>query len=133
VSEPSLPSAWKRAQDSLRAAEVLHGQALYADAVSRSYYAVMHAARAALLANGVVAESHNAVRRLLGQHLVKPGLIEPEWARILGVEQDRRISADYDTETVWDEEGSNRLLIDARRFLERIHAYLVSAGHDPES
>lgn len=133
MSEPSLPSAWKRAQDSLRAAEILQGQALYADAVSRSYYAVMHASRAALLANGVAAESHNAVRRLLGQHLVKPGLIEPEWARILGVEQDRRISADYDTEMLWDEDGSNRLLVDARRFLERIREYLAAAGHDPDA
>ena len=133
MAEMGLQSTWKRAQESLQAAEVLHEKALYADAVSRCYYAVMHATRAALLANGLVAESHNAVRRLFGQHLVKPGAIEPEWARVLGVEQDRRIAADYDSESVWDAEGAQRLLDDARRFLERIRSYLIEAGHGLES
>ena len=105
MTEASLPTLWMRARQALAAAEILHKEELYADAVSRSYYAVMHATRAALLANGVVAESHSAVRRLFGQILVKPGHIESEWAKVLGVEQDRRIAADYDTESVWDEEG----------------------------
>ena len=129
MTEASLPTLWMRARQALAAAEILHKEELYADAISRSYYAVMHATRAALLANGTVAESHSAVRRLFGQILVKPGHIESEWAKILGVEQDRRIAADYDSESEWDEEGSDRLLRDARRFLDRIKAYLTESGY----
>ena len=57
----------ERAQRALRAAQILHANDLFEDAVSRSYYAVMHA----------------AVRRLFGSVLVRPGLIEREWASVL--------------------------------------------------
>lgn len=90
----------------------------------------MHAARAALQSRDVIAESHGALRRLFGQILVLPGHVEAEWARVLGVEQDRRIAADYDSEVVWDEDGSQRLLADAHRFVERMESYLHDAGFE---
>jgi len=42
---------FQRAAQALRAAEVLHAEELFPDAISRAYYAVMHAAKAALLAS----------------------------------------------------------------------------------
>ena len=71
-----------------------------------------------------------ALRRLFGRELVQSGSIEPEWARILGVEQDRRIAADYNTEVVWEAEMCEQLLNDAQRFLDRIAGYLAQEGHD---
>src|SRR3990172_9160737 len=50
--------------------EVLHAEKLFPDAISRAYYAVMHAAKVALLTRDVVAESHGAVRRQFGSALV---------------------------------------------------------------
>lgn len=85
----------ERAQRALRAAQILHANDLFEDAVSRSYYAVMHAAKAALLVHDVIAESHAAVRRLFGSVLVRPDLIEREWASVLARVQDQRIAADY--------------------------------------
>ena len=41
----------------------LHG-GFYADGVSRAYYAILHAAKAALQLRDVTAESHAAVKRL---------------------------------------------------------------------
>ena len=52
-----------RAQRALRVAQILHASDLFEDAVSRSYDAVMHAAKAALLVQDAMAESHAAVRR----------------------------------------------------------------------
>ena len=51
----------------------------HADSISRAYYAIMHAARSSLQLYDVTAESHAGVRRMFGQHLVRPGLVEPEW------------------------------------------------------
>jgi predicted nucleotidyltransferase len=49
----------------------------YADAISRAYYAILHAAKAALHIHDVVVASHAAVRRMFGLHLVRAGEIEP--------------------------------------------------------
>jgi len=93
VKTENVQEEFDRAKKSLAAARLLLSARLFEDAVSRSYYAVMHAAKAALLVHDVIAESHAAVRRLFGSVLVQPGLIEKDWAAILGREQDKRVVA----------------------------------------
>lgn len=61
------------------------------DAVSRAYYVVLHAAKAALLVHDIAAESHTSVRRLFGKHLILTGAIEPEWSKYLGGSLDDRL------------------------------------------
>lgn len=56
-------SAEARAKKALRAASILLEDGLFEDAVSRSYYAVMHAAKSALLAQDTIAESDPVTRR----------------------------------------------------------------------
>ena len=95
MNHENIVSEFNRGLKSLQAAQILLKESLYEDAVSRGYYAVMHAAKAALFYHNTLAESHAAVRRLFGKILVNPGHIEKEWARILSQEQDQRIVADY--------------------------------------
>ena len=54
---------WNRARESLRAAKTLTRNGLYADAISRAYCAILHAAKVGLHVHDVAAESHSAVRR----------------------------------------------------------------------
>jgi uncharacterized protein (UPF0332 family)/predicted nucleotidyltransferase len=115
-----------RAEQALRAAEVLQAEGLAADAISRSYYAVMHAARAAILVHDTIVESHSALRRLFGQKLVRPGLIEKKWADVLSWQQAERVRADYQMGT-WELETSSRLVDQAGAFVERIREYLRKA------
>ena len=61
---------WSRAREALRAAETLTRNRCYADGISRAYYAILHAAKAALQVHNVAAESHAAVRRMFGLHLI---------------------------------------------------------------
>ena len=75
---------WKRATDGLGAAQSCRRDGFHADAVSRAYYAILHAAKAALQVHGVTAESHAAVKRLFGLHLVRTGEIEAEWGTFAG-------------------------------------------------
>ena len=124
MTAPGVRRELHRARQSLQAAALLHEQELHADAISRSYYAILHAARAALLAHDVVAESHAGLRRLFGLTLVRPGLLETEWARILATAQDRRAAADYDSNLQWDHLASQKLLDDARAFVTRMETYL---------
>ena len=85
-----------RAKKALLAAKTLLENRLYEDCVSRAYYAVLHAAKAALAMEGVEPQSHRAVRRMFGLHLVKTGKIERDFATILTAEQEDREISDYD-------------------------------------
>jgi uncharacterized protein (UPF0332 family) len=119
---------WRRAQKALRAAELLHQHGLSEDAISRAYYAIMHAAKASLLVHGVVAESHAAVRRLCGQVLVMTEGLEREWAQILARSHDQRGAAEYNVDFEVDEGAAERLVRDAQRFVERLASYVISTG-----
>ena len=94
---------WQRARESMRAAEILTREGCYIDAVARSYYAVLHAAKAALEVHDVAATSHGAVRRLFGLHLIRSGEIEHDWAKNLGESLDERLAADYNPEASYSE------------------------------
>ncbi len=114
----------ERAGKALQAAQLLFNEELYEDSVSRAYYAVLHAARAALLKVPVQPESHAAVRRLFGLHLVKAGRIEAEFATILTAEKEDREMGDYGIGLVFPVERSRTRLDEARRFLQRVEQFL---------
>ena len=97
-----MRAEWRHATRSARAAETLLAQGFREDAVSRAYYAVMHAAKAALLTHDAVPISHVAIRRLFGQLLVKPGDVEKEWAEVLARETSMSVAE------VSDPNGANR-------------------------
>ena len=121
-----IQAEWKRARRALEAAEALRERELAEDAVSRAYYAVLHAAKAALLTRDIVTESHAAVRRLFGRELVRTGEIERDWAKVLLREQEEREVADYEVGAVINLATAEELVGDARRFLERMAAYLAA-------
>jgi uncharacterized protein (UPF0332 family) len=119
---------WYRGCRTLRAAEVLVGGEFYADAVSRSYYAVLHAAKAALQVHDVAVETHRGARRLFGLHLVRSGEIEAEWAGYLAEGLDDRLAADYDAEISFSRGDADKECQRAREFLVRIQRYLLTKG-----
>jgi uncharacterized protein (UPF0332 family) len=120
----------RRAHQALRSAQLLLDANLLRDAVSRSYYSVLHAARAALLSQNIIPESHVGVRRLFGLTFVQRGLLESEFGHILRSEQDRRIEADYDVDLDWTRANVETLIEDGERFLVRIETYLRDSGRD---
>ena len=119
---------WLRAYASLQAAENLTRDSLYADAVSRAYYAILHAAKAGLHVHDVAAESHAAVRRMFGLHLIKSEEIESKWSAYLTASLDDRLAADYDVETEFSRKEATTECVRAREFLKRIKQYLLKNG-----
>jgi len=110
----------QRASQALRAAEVLTDAGYSADALSRAYYATLHAAKVALSVHNVVTASHAAVRRMFGLHLIRTGDIERAWARHLGEILDDRLAADYDVEMEFTPEEASQACQHAGAFLDRI-------------
>ena len=118
----------ERGDDSLRSAEVLLREALYADAVSRAYYAAFHYARALLLTIGEEPITHAGVERLLHRDLVRNGTLAPDVARILGRLMKNRLDADYTSEVVFTHEAAQQEVDAARRFVEVASAQLAAGG-----
>lgn len=119
---------WRRACQALGAAELLARDGYFADAVSRAYYTILHAAKAALYVHDVGAESHAAVRRLFGLHLIQTGEIDREWSAQLSEGVDDRLAADYDVEASFSEEDARSECRRSLEFLDRIRRYLLMNG-----
>ena len=109
---------WRRAVDSLGAAEVLMQSGYRADCVSRS----------ALFVHDRATSSHAGVRNMFGLHLVQPGEIEREWANSLAEGLDDRLMADYNPHTQFSSEETGSDYDRAKAFLDRIRRYLLEKG-----
>ncbi len=113
-----------RGRKSLKSAQKLFEEHLFEDAISRAYYAVLHSARAVLLAENVKVDSHEAVKRLFGKYLIKTGKIDTRFSKILREEQDERYLADYDVAFSPDPERVEKRIEDAKEFLDSMVNYL---------
>jgi uncharacterized protein (UPF0332 family)/predicted nucleotidyltransferase len=118
---------WNRAKASIGGALSLLRDEYYADSVSLAYYAILHAAKAALQFYGVSTESHSGVHRMFALHLIRPGIVEPEWGDDIRQSADRRLLSNYDVTTTFDETDARESCERAQAFLDRIRILLGDA------
>jgi uncharacterized protein (UPF0332 family) len=83
------------ARDALRVAEAALGLGIPRDAMSRTYYAAFHAARALLLLEGLEAKTHGGLAHLFNTHLVRSGRLEPRFNLLLARLFSYRQASDY--------------------------------------
>jgi uncharacterized protein (UPF0332 family) len=117
-----------RAYLDLQAARSNLQQGFYGVAITRAYYAMFYAANAPLASEGISRSKHSGVHSAFGERFVKGGLIETEYAKMLGHAFDSRLDSDYDVEFVADQVLAEDVLNDARRFVDRAEQYLREAG-----
>ncbi len=98
------------------------------DAIVTSYYAIFHAAKAALAVHDIETSTHSGLRNMFGLHLVKGGRIEPRWAADLGLSLEDRVKADYNVFAHFSEEDAREERTRAIAFLGRIRQYLLANG-----
>ena len=128
MNKETAIAEWRRGLTSLASADVLARAGQYEDAVVTSYYAIFHAAKAALAVHEIETSTHAGVRSMFGLHLVKPGNIEPEWAADLGLSLEDRVKADYNVFAHLSEEDAGYQQARATAFLQRIRNYLLLNG-----
>ena len=91
-------------------------------ALSSTYFAAFHAARARLFAEGLEPKTHGGVQHLFNVTFVKPGRYEASVSQMLPRLQKRREEADYSTSFVVDEAMVRTELSLVREFVERMKA-----------
>lgn len=128
MNRGNVIAEWRRGMQSLHASELLMQSGYREDAVSRAYYGILHAAKAALFVHDVTVASHAAVRRMFGLHLVRTGEIEREWAHHLAGGSDDRLAADYNVHMSFSSDETRYECRRAREFISRIRRYLIDNG-----
>ena len=113
------------ADEELRVAEHLREVGHPRIALTRVYFAVFHAVRARLYAEGLEPRSHEGVQHLWSVHFVRPGLYEAATSRLLSRLQKFREEADYARAFVADEAGAREEIEAARGLVERIRGELT--------
>lgn len=121
-----------RGEASLRAATVLLAESLFADAVSRAYYAAFHHARALLLTLGEEPRTRG-VELLLQRELVRAGRFSPDIGKLLGRLRAYRVDADYTADYVFTRASAEEELAAASRFIEEARRLLVEGDWIPKS
>lgn len=89
-------------------------------AVSRAYYAMFYATTALLGSKGLWRSKHQGLIAAFGEHFVKPGLIEPQYGRILHDAFEARLDSDYGPNPDLTEASAHQLISNATSFVERL-------------
>jgi uncharacterized protein len=118
-----------RGEEALESAVLLLSAGKYADAVARAYYAIHHLARALLLTRDVEVRSHEALRSQFGLHLVRAGLVDPRFGKLLAQVQRFRELADYESTFVFTREHAEEEVAATREFVATARALLIREGY----
>jgi len=114
----------KRARRTLEEASYLQAGGFAEGATVRAYYAMLHAAEAALLQEGLVFSSHRAVLGAFGRELAGRGLLDRTLHRHLLDAFERRQRADYDQHTDVTSAQAAEQVRQAEEFLAAVESFL---------
>jgi len=109
-----------RAEKALKSAKLLEEDGELEDAASRAYYAMFHATRALLFSKGMHAKTHKGTISLLGEKIVKQGIMSEEYADMLRKAFDLRQKSDYEMCAEASVELVKEVIKNAEQFIERV-------------
>jgi uncharacterized protein (UPF0332 family) len=87
-------------------------------AADRSYYAMLHAASALLVSDGIQARSHRRLLAAFGERFAKTGRLDPVHHRRLMDAFERRSLADYDPAAEFDLDDIAGAIVAAEAFIQ---------------
>ncbi|GBO52312.1 hypothetical protein APA_5402 [Pseudanabaena sp. lw0831] len=111
-------------KEELETAEFLYNGKRYRSCISRSYYAMFYSAQALLLLEGFDTSTHRAVIKLIGQHFVNTGKMNPEIGSFLGDTYELRQASDYKANFLADDTVAQTSLDNAKRFVDEVNKIL---------
>lgn len=133
MNRNEVKAEWRRATETLGAATTLVNNGYNSDAIARSYYAMLHAAKAGLATKEIETDSHRGVAAMFGKHLVKTGEVGPEQGKNLRRANSARQNADYQAQLQFTSDEAYRECERAHDFLTTVRQHLKRAGlHENE-
>jgi uncharacterized protein (UPF0332 family) len=114
----------EKAVERLRVAEKLFRDGDYEDAVSRAYYAMYHAARAALSTLNVFPKTHEGVVSEFARKLVLTGVFPKELGKNLANAKAARETYEYSVTATVGKSEAEAILSNAQRLVNAIRKHL---------
>jgi hypothetical protein len=118
-----------RANDAIRAANLLFENGFVRDGVSKLYYSLLYNIRALLLTVGLEPKSHEGALRLFGLHFVKPGVFEAKDSHIFSKLMKFREEADYNPSYSFSPEDFTEFKSEAEGMMQKITNHLKNKGY----
>jgi len=114
----------RKAERKLSAAKKLLDLDEYEDAVSRAYYCIFHAAKAALASEQTFPKTHEGTLKEFGLKFIKGKKLPKELGRIFSYTRSLRETADYAITPIIGLEDAKWSVEAAERFLKQMKEYL---------
>lgn len=105
-------------------AKIMVEQNRWKAAVSRAYYAMFHAAKAALLSIEETVYTHQGVNIQFSKHFVRTGIFEKSFVKSFSKMLDTRQKADYEIGFRANETDAQHAVSEAENFYNQINSYL---------
>ena len=118
-----------RANEAIRAANLLFENGFVRDGVSKLYYCLLYSIRALLLTEGLEPKNHEGALRLFGLHFVKPGAFEAKDYHIFSKLMKFREEADYNPSYSFSPEDFTEFKSEAEGVIQKITNYLKSKDY----
>lgn len=109
-----------RANGALKDSRNLLDSGSFDASVNRSYYAILSAARAALILRGIDAESHDGVKTMFSKEFVKDGRLPKDFIETFRRVQARRIDSDYGDYTAMGKDEATDSFKRAEEFVKKV-------------
>ena len=114
----------ERAREAFREGEALEAAGSFRGAISRFYYAGLHAARALLATREVDSARHSGVIALFQTHFVRTAIIPADVARAFPRAFEKRLNTDYADFSEVSAEDTSKVRIEIAQFIDACGALL---------
>ncbi len=119
----------QRANEAIKATNLLFENGFLKDAVSRLYYSLLYFVRALLLTKGLEPKIHEGAIRLFALHFVKEGLFETGDSHIFSKLMKYSEEEDYNPSYIFNPEDFIKFKEESDRLIEKMVAYLKKTGY----
>ncbi len=123
----------RKSASALRGGRVLLDAGLPDDSISRSYYAMFHAASALLMVLGFGSSKHRGILSLFDREVVRPGKVPRELSRWIHDAFEARQEADYADQGGDVLSVAESTLTNAQQFVSQIRSAIEKALPGPDS
>ena len=114
----------EKAEEDIDTAAELLSLNRFRAAVNRAYYALFSITSAVLLTKKLERSKHAGVEAAFNQHFIKTKIIEIEYGKIFDYARKKREESDYTSKATIDRETAERVVQDAKKFMQRMKEYL---------
>ena len=113
-----------RANESIKAAQLLFENKLFTPAMNRIYYSMFYSVQALLVLNEKAFSKHGQVKAYFNREFIKAGIFPKEFGKLFNTVFEYRQKFDYVDMLVPEEELISDYIVKAQKFIDKISSYL---------